>query len=171
MRFRRWMLLLLMLCPLFLIVPRSGATIEHCSWSCQDIEHWVAECGPCDPLLITTCGIGCTCSFCTTGAGVCMCDKNNMDYPYDSHNIAPKPGQCTDGKCGDARVHVRLSAQRNTQPAGGSRAPDLANGSVLTEDLPASPLPEEVMFVPGRCTHTYGILIPRTSSVKAAGGL
>jgi hypothetical protein len=96
------------------------------------------------------CTVGCTEGVCTlTGYGMCC------ETPVKYYNVSPQqcnpPAHC--GECGNART-------RQPSHAGAQQSPGESRFN-LEPQFYSADFPEEVLFVPDDCRHTYRAIYPR----------
>ena len=165
----------LMSFTLVLLFPNRAAAEDSCVGICQDLWDSQASCGPCGWWATHWCFIGCACSsYCYTAYGECHCWKDNQYYKYTDHGLVLGQGSCSESDCGTRRIHVRQSPQAQARPV--SQLASIAlkeHASPGENPTPGSllPFPEELMYVPSRCAHTYRAFAPRNPSRQPAGGM
>ncbi len=165
MRNKKSLILILLVLGLFELVvapPRARA-----GYFCQRLEDEILVCNSLDgchshigyELCLAP---GCTYGYCTTGYGECC----NMPYP--SNNLWPDPGgnDCGLFGCGLVRVHAAPQAvglgpeSKGFLPHGSKPSGPPSAGAVLPDDL---------IFIPNRCKHSYGMLHRKSLPWHAEG--
>jgi hypothetical protein len=125
--------------------------------ACLSLVEGSVHCNaPCNSFPIYVCATGCVPSFCTTGYGVC-CGTH-----YSSNGLARDPNDdCSGFNCGEIRASPRSGK------AGGAGSPDFKGASgglgnpTEVVQVKGDSGPQEILFVPDRCSHTYSLVDPR----------